>query len=113
MNPSSPRRDGDSDNAFADLYRHWIKSAEEEKGDPERQATTEEREHLTAFAVSTNALRRLGWQPMRSCPKGTTVRLISIGSSGVCPGRVDEDGCAWAFEAGDIWPIQPVLWKDM
>ncbi len=98
---------------WSDLHRHWIKSEAEEKDEPARQVLPMERAHLSSFAFATNELMRLGWRPMRDCPKNVTVRFIGMGSAGVCPGRLEDTGRAFAFEAGDLWPIQPVLWKEM
>jgi len=60
-------------------------------------------------------LKDLGWNDAMYCPKdGTMFDAISAGSTGICPTKYDGEwptGRYWGYEAGDVWPSHPILFK--
>ncbi len=60
-------------------------------------------------------LTDLGWQDAIYCPKdGTLFDSISAGSTGIGNTMYRgewPDGKYWGFEAGDVWPAHPILFK--
>lgn len=60
-------------------------------------------------------LRSEGWQEIQYCPKDGTVFLaIEPGSTGIhdcCYMGEWPNGHWWGPEAGDMWPMRPVLFK--
>ena len=60
-------------------------------------------------------LRDLGWNEISYCPKdGTVFDSIEAGSTGICPASYDGEwpnGRWWGYEAGDMWPTRPILFK--
>ncbi|MGB6054635.1 MAG: hypothetical protein WBG17_05285 [Burkholderiaceae bacterium] len=62
-------------------------------------------------------LQALGWRDITYCPKdGTTFLAIQAGSAGVFPCRYQGEwptGSWWIEDAGDLWPVRPILFKPM
>ena len=60
-------------------------------------------------------LKDLGWREAMYCPKdGSMFDAISAGSTGICKTSYDGEwpkGRYWCYEAGDVWPSSPILFK--
>ena len=64
-------------------------------------------------------LEELGWRNATYCPRdGRTLLFIEAGSSGIHEGHCDDADRAhrrptvWLHDAGDLWPSQPVLYRE-
>lgn len=64
-------------------------------------------------------LEELGWRNATYCPRdGRTLLFIEAGSSGIHEGHCDDEDRAhrrptvWLHDAGDLWPSQPVLYRE-
>lgn len=64
-------------------------------------------------------LKELGWREATYCPRdGRTLKFIEAGSSGIDEGHCDDQNRAhklpsvWLHSKGDLWPSQPVLYRD-
>lgn len=73
----------------------------------------------SALRVMFDAYQRLetlGWRPAMYCPKdGTIFESISAGSTGIhdCYYQGEwPDGRYWIFDGGDLWPGDPVLFRE-
>jgi hypothetical protein len=64
-------------------------------------------------------LTELGWRDATYCPRdGRMLKFIEAGSSGIHDGHCDDQDKAhkrptvWLHSSGDLWPSQPVLYRD-
>jgi hypothetical protein len=64
-------------------------------------------------------LKELGWREATYCPRdGRTLKFIEAGSSGIHDGHCDDQDRAhklpgvWLHSEGDLWPSQPVLYRE-
>jgi hypothetical protein len=75
----------------------------------------DEKACLEAMFEAYDRLRELGWRDAIYCPKDGTVFLsISAGSTGIHECYYQGEwpkGSWWSYDAGDIWPAHPILWK--
>lgn len=98
---------------WGQLRRHWEEQAKKDKD----YTSSEERELLTGMDAHYNHLVKLGWQNIIFCPKdGSTFLAICPGTTRVCKCEYQGEwpkGAWWALEAGDMWPVFPILWKPM
>ena len=61
-------------------------------------------------------LKELGFKEARYGPRGVTVEVIEIGSTGIHQGYMDEksESCLyWLFDNGDLWPSRPILYRTL
>ena len=74
-----------------------------------------EREALKMLFEAYLRLKELGWNDAIYCPKdGSEFDAIEIGSTGIHSCHYSGDwpnGSWWIAEAGDLWPIHPVLFR--
>lgn len=93
------------------LSAYWRENAKNDKG----YRTTQERQLLLRMFSCYDQLKHLGWNDAMYCPKdGSKFLSISAGSTGVCITSYRGEwptGTWWGYEAGDVWPLHPILWK--
>ena len=78
-----------------------------------------EQDAVRAMWEAYHRLEELGWRNATYCPRdGRTLLFIEAGSSGIHEGRCDDKDTAhrrptvWLHDAGDLWPSQPVLYRE-
>lgn len=90
--------------------------AEIEEADRRRaELMPTERDAINALFEAYLRLKELGWNDAIYCPKdGSTFQSISAGSTGIgntCYQGEWPKGHWWTYEAGDMWPAHPILFK--
>lgn len=78
-----------------------------------------ERDAVRAMWEAYHRLEELGWRNATYCPRdGRTLLFIEAGSSGIHEGHCDDPDTAhrrptvWLHDHGDLWPSQPVLYRE-
>lgn len=78
-----------------------------------------EQDAVRAMWEAYHRLEELGWRNATYCPRdGRTLLFIEAGSSGIHEGHCDDEDRAhrrptvWLHDAGDLWPSQPVLYRE-
>ena len=78
-----------------------------------------EQDAARAMWEAYHRLEELGWRNATYCPRdGRTLLFIEAGSSGIHEGHCDDQDRAhrrptvWLHDAGDLWPSQPVLYRE-
>lgn len=75
-----------------------------------------EKDALRAMFNAYQRLEELGWRPAMYCPKdGTIFDSITAGSTGIHDSYYDGDwpkGRYWTFDGGDLWPGNPILFRE-
>lgn len=79
------------------------------------EAMPDEKSAISAMFEAYTRLKELGWKEAMYCPKdGSTFQSISAGSTGIgdtCYQGQWPEGRWWTYEAGDMWPASPILFK--
>jgi len=101
--------------SFSDMTPKQI-FEEFDRRDKERaEKMPDEKAALNQMFEAYQRLKDLGWNHAMYCPKdGTVFDAISAGSTGICPTCYRgewPDGKYWGFEASDMWPSNPILFK--
>jgi hypothetical protein len=72
----------------------------------------EEKDAIMQIFEGVKRLEDLGWGNSIYAPKDRTFfKAIEAGSCGIARTNRDDKGRFWAYEAGDIWPSKPILFK--
>lgn len=97
------------------LTYHDVWKAAEEARALRASAMPTEQDAIRAMWGAYQRLKELGWNDAMYCPKdGTVFRSVHPASTGVHDASYEgrwPDGSFWVYEAGDIWPANPVLFK--
>jgi len=87
---------------------------------PVEERMPTEQDAVRAMWEAYHRLEELGWRNATYCPRdGRTVLFIEAGSSGIHEGHCDDQDRAhrrptvWLHDAGDLWPSQPVLYREL
>ena len=91
----------------------WDEAEREEKNRADAMPT--EQDAINQMFQAYQRLKELGWNSVSYCPKdGSMFDAIEAGSIGIAPTKYDGEqrrGRFWAYEANDIWPSSPILFK--
>lgn len=95
------------------LRQIWMEAEATQK----RYVAEGEEVQLAKMRDGYNGLRNLGWRDATYCPKDGT-RFLAICGNGSEPRPCTYQGewptGVWLLEdAGDLWPVRPVLFKPM
>lgn len=92
------------------LREMWAKAAAIQK----RYLEEGEEAQLSKWRDAYHGLRSLGWSDATYAPKDGT-RFLAICGNGSEPRPCSHLGEGGFFleDAGDLWPVNPVLWKPM
>lgn len=91
------------------LRRMWAEAEAKQK----RYVEEGEDAQLAKWREGYNGLRNLGWRDAFNAPKDGT-RFLAICGNGSEPRPCSYQMSGfWLEDAGDLWPVQPVLFKPM
>jgi hypothetical protein len=100
---------------YSDMKTEQMFADIEHREKARAEAMPTEKDALFQMFEAYKRLKELGWYDIMYCPKdGQMFDAISAGSTGTAPTKYEEGkhrGRFWAYEANDVWPSSPILFK--